>query len=158
MTTNKYEFGIILLGNYYVPISGYHKLKKKSLYDNLYFTFREIFSLADTYETTCQVNEFNSQLTNNVYLEDRTKDFTYSNVLDDIEFVEKILGWLNKFNEYYLAFDNIDLQESNLIDWKLYMELDTWLEEFNELKKLLSIQYEKLKMLREDKVNCTKFN
>ena len=141
------EFGIIIDDVKYLPLfnSSLNNLKKKSLNDNIYFTMRDIFRSADTCDICIEVNYFNEILTNNVYLEDRTDSFTYSDALYDISFVEKLMKWLDRFNVHYLAFEKITEEHKDYVDLRCYIKFEQWMTEFNQLKADVRAQYEMLK-------------
>lgn len=107
-----------------------NNFKKKSLEDNVYFTLRDIFWNSNSSETCMTANEYNDQLTNNVCFEDRTDDFQYANVLYDVNYLEKLLRWLNLITIHYF-----DLKDGDNNDE--YMKFDDWRVRFEELKCLL---------------------
>lgn len=134
-------FGRIIGGVKYIHLMNDNEFKKKSLYDNVYFTLRDIFSNAESADTIMKVNSFNERLTNNIYFEDRTDNFEYTNELNQKHFVEHLKKWLNSFNIYY--FDFVEPEEDEQIDMKEYMKWDDWWVQFEELRKLIDVQYEK---------------
>jgi hypothetical protein len=58
-----------------------NQFKKKSLYDNVYFTLRDIFANADSADIIMEANGFNRRLTDGICFEVRTERFKYSNEL-----------------------------------------------------------------------------
>jgi hypothetical protein len=94
--------------------------KKLSLNDNVYFTLRDIFANADTYDICIQANYYNSMLTNNISFEERNKNesFQYSDVLEQKEYVKKLQSWLKYFDIWWIQFEElkklIDKQQKKL--------------------------------------------
>jgi hypothetical protein len=116
-------------------------LKKKSLYDNIYFTLRDIFANAGECETFMEANNFNISLTNNISFEDRTERFEYSNALHDIYFVTRLKSWLQQLDTSCFAFEELeDGEECNI---HKYMKLDDWWAQCIELKNAIDIQHDK---------------
>ena len=133
-------FGIIINGAKFIRLMDNGDLKKKSLEDNVYFTLSDVFCNTRELSTIIKVNEFNDELTGNVCFEDRTDKFEYTNVLYQKDYVKKLQNWLNIFSENNLEFEKVDDKEINI---KEYIKLDDWWVQFEELKNLLNIQYEK---------------
>ena len=133
-------FGIIINGAKYICHMDNGDLKKKSLEDNVYFTLSDIFCNTRELSTIIKVNEFSDELTGNVCFEDRTDKFEYTNVLYQKDYVKKLQNWLNIFSEGDLEFEKVDDKEINM---SKYIKLDDWWVQFEELKNLLDIQYEK---------------
>ena len=86
----------------WICLSEQHADKSKSLEDNVYFTLREFFMHADTYDMCRSANYFNARLTGNICLEDRPPGFTYTNRLHDPEFVSKLDEWLFRVTPLWL--------------------------------------------------------
>ena len=135
----------LINGIKYMYIMNNNDFKKKSLYDNVYFTLIDIFANAESYCDIMASNSYNKQLTNNVCFEDRTDDFRYTNVLDEKDYVEKLLRWLKKFNIHCFEFLEPEQYEPdvNEIDMKKYMNFDEWWFQFEELIRLIENQYNK---------------
>jgi hypothetical protein len=134
-------WGRLINGVKYIHLMNDNELKKKSLYDNVYFTLRDIFANAESSNTFMETNYFNGRLTNNVSFEDRTERFRYSNELNEISYVSRLHVWLNYFDIHYFKF--VEPEEGEEIDMKKYMKWDDWWIQFEELKKLVHKQYKK---------------
>jgi hypothetical protein len=134
-------FGIIIHGVKYIHLMNNNDFKKKSLYDNVYFTLRDIFANAESSDISIQANEFNNCLTRNMSFEYRTEKVEYTNKLHETYFVEKLKSWLTKFNIHYFKFE--EAHEDEEIDMKEYMKWDDWWGQFIDLRNLIDLQYEK---------------
>ena len=135
----------------YVELCNSHNLKSLSLEDNVYFTLRDIFMNAGSADDAIECNQFNIQLTNDIGFEDRTDTFTYTNVLQDKAFVERLVKWLNytRPKRDFFFCDTIDeYDDFNINCYTLtakwysgnkceYFELDAWMGDFNVLKNIL---------------------
>ncbi len=142
--------GIVINGIKYMYIVNDNDFKKKSLYDNVYFTLRDIFANADSFDTIMESNCYNSILTGNVSFEDRTDKFQYANVLDKKDYTGKLLNWLKNFNVNWFNF--YEPEEYEETDMTKYMKLDEWWVQFEDLRHLIKDQYEKCCMQEEDVV------
>jgi hypothetical protein len=112
-------------------------LKKKSLEDNVYFTLRDIFQNIDNFQFAMESNTYNAKLTNGVFYEERTNDFSYSNVLnDDFSFVYRLATWLSSICEYYFDFEKIE--ENIDIDLEKYIPFEEWISQLNILREHLN--------------------
>jgi len=125
-----------------------NSFKSKSLEDNIYFTLRDIFWNGDTQE--CMIaNKFNGLITNNVFFEDRDKDFNYSNILYDhkSDFTRYLYNWIYNISNHELSknsfFEFFELEKDEEIDMSKYMKYDDWWEQFLDLRKNLKEQLEK---------------
>jgi len=134
-------WGRIIDGVKYICLMNCNDFKKKSLYDNVYFTLRDIFANADSADTIIEANYFNGRLTNNICFEDRTEKFRYTNVLYEQDYVERLQRWLKYFGIYYFEFE--ELEEDEEIDMNKYIKWDDWWVQFEELRDLIDLQYEK---------------
>jgi len=114
--------------------------KKKSLYDNVYFTLRDLFWNSNSADTCFQANNFNHDLTDGIYFEERTEGFQYTNKLHQKYYVERLQRWLKRFNPNYFEF--LEVEELAYED-EAYMKFDEWWVQFEELRKLIDEQYEK---------------
>ena len=138
----------------YVFLCNSYPLKYRSLEDNVYFTLRDIFMNAGSADDAIECNQFNIQLTNEIGYEDRTDTFTYTNVLQDKAFVERLVKWLNytRPKRDFFFTDTIDEDDEWIFygrtlstKWKYsesdkmneYLRLDAWMEDFNVLKNIL---------------------
>ena len=97
-------YGRIIENTKYICLYNDKSFKKFSLEDNVYFTLRDIFLNADSLDTCLEANSFNQKLTNGIYFEERTDDFTYTNVLNSPEYLSRLVRWLEAINEYYFDF------------------------------------------------------
>ena len=135
--------GRIINGIKYIRLCNDNDFKKKSLNDNVYFTLRDIFVNAESYDDIMAANLYNNKITGDVYFEDRTERFQYSNELYQKYFVERIQRWLKRFNIHYFEFAEPEDDDLRFVDEKKYMKFDDWWVQFEELRKLIDEQYEK---------------
>jgi hypothetical protein len=127
--------GIKYNGTNYLRLFHPNDWKQKSLEDNIYFTIRDIFQNIDDFQFAMEANMFNDTLTNSVVYEERTTEFTYSNILNkDFSFVYKLLQWLSYICEYYFDFEEV---VDETIDLDKYILFDEWTSQLDILKKLL---------------------
>lgn len=149
-------WGRIINGIKYIYLINDNEFKKKSLYDNIYFTLRDIFANADLADTFMKANYFNNLLTNNICFEERTEKFKYSRELHQKDYVEHLQKWLKHLNIYYFKFK--EPEEGEDIDMKKYIKFDKWWIQFEELRKIIDKQYEKCCKWEEDDVEkeCTR--
>lgn len=132
--------GLLIQGIKYIHLCNDNNFKKKSLYDNVYFTLRDIFVNADSHDTCMEANLYNIQLTGGITFEDRTEGFQYQNMLHQKDYVQRLQSWLEYFNIYYFEF--VEPKEDEQIDMKEYIKFDDWWVQFEELRKLIDEQYE----------------
>jgi hypothetical protein len=125
----------------YIYLTNDNELKKKSLYDNLYFTLRDIFANASSLDTIMEANSFNSYLSNNICFEGRSESFQYQNIFYEKDYVEQLHEWIKHIDIYYFKFN--EPEEDEEIDMKKYMKWHNWWVQFEELRKLIHEQYEK---------------
>ncbi len=109
---------------------------------------RDIFLNSESFDDAMTANLYNTQLSRDVCFEDRTEQFQYSNDLHQIYFVEKLKSWLKKFRISYFEF--IEPEEGEEIDMNEYMKFDDWWVQFEELRNLIDLQYEKCRRLEEE--------
>ena len=131
----------------YMKLHNENEYKNMSLEDNVYFTLRDIFLNASYIQNMFEANQFNSELTNNVYYEDRDVDFCYTNVLYDKKYVEQLVKWLSTIKLFDFEFeDMISTTQNNEkeIDCKEYIRFDDWLINFDNLKRLLNTRLSEL--------------
>jgi len=127
--------GIKYNGTKYLYLIHPNDWKQKSLEDNIYFTIRDIFQNIDDFQFAMEANIFNYTLTNGVSYEERTNEFTYSNILNkDVDFITRISKWLSYICEYYFDFEEV-VEETINID--KYILFDEWISQLDILKKLL---------------------
>ena len=127
--------GFSVNGMKYIQLINDNNLKKLSLCDNVYFILRDIFMNCDNCMDAVYANTFNSELTGEIYYEDRTPTFAYTNVLQDKSFVKKLVDWLNTIgDERWFDFStNIEDCIYEFSD-QHYIHIDDWLAQFNALK------------------------
>ena len=133
----------------YIQLCNDHNLKFDfALESNVYFTLRDIFVNISDIHHVMTANEFNSQLTNNVYYENRTELFKYTNVLENPEYVSKLYKWLSRIHISDFYFENIsgndDVLTTNELNTK-YMKFDLWYTHFEYLINLVKIRLEQIK-------------
>jgi len=116
----------------YIHLFNCNDFKKNSLYDNLYFTLKEIFWNANSADVSMQANSYNYMLTI-ISFEDIPKD----------EF-RKILELLNRITYDKGWFEFIDLKEREEINEDEYIRFDIWWQQFEELRVMLNKHYDKL--------------
>lgn len=155
--------GIIINKIKYVHLSNDNNLKKKSLYDNIYFTLKDIFVNANAENDFMCANMYNSELTDGICFEDRTHKFEYTNVLEQTTFVKNLKKWFdslkidNLFEFEQVELEKVELEQSefdnliffnkiNKINREEYIKLDNWWIQFEELKCFIDEQYEKICM------------
>ena len=144
----EYEYTRLFDGVKYLKLFNDNNLKTKSLEDNVYFTLRDIFINVSDFDNCIQSNVFNEKLTNNIYYEDRDDNFKYTNILNDDVYLYNLNKWLNNINETNFDFlepsIDADEREKDLyynVDLQNYIKFDSWIEQFNNLKKTISISY-----------------
>lgn len=125
----------------YLQLCNDNNLKKISLEDNVYFTLIDIFLNISDYRFVILSVEFNAKLTNNIRYEVRSKDFTYTYILNDKSYLYDLIQFLQPITSLY--FDYKILENEN-VDLNEYIQLDLWILKFNELKILLYAKYEEL--------------
>jgi len=140
------SWGKIINDTNYIYLSEHNKYKKNSLEDNVYFTLRDIFANTEDVNLCIQSNQFNTTLTGDVYFQDRELNFTYSNVLYDRNFLQKLCEWLNGIESSKLEFNK--LEESEQTDVGKYMKFEDWWKQFEELRSRLNQQCKLLDKFR----------
>lgn len=129
--------GIIYNGIKYVYLTNSNNLKKISLEDNVYFTLRDIFQNIDDFQFAMESNMYNDKLTNGISYEERTHNFSYSNVLNDnFSFVYRLTKWLSCICEYYFDFEIIE--ENIDIDLEKYITFEEWISKLEDLREHLN--------------------
>ena len=133
------------MNNKFVCVNDNNDFKKLSLEDNVYFTLRDIFFNTNLIEDAITVNYFNSLLTDNIYFEDRTSDFKYTNLLNDKTFLDILKKFLKTINPLYFK---LIYEEENV---KLYgdeenydIPFNDWVIQFEDLKQQLENKYNEL--------------
>lgn len=141
--------GKIIDGVKYIHLLNENELKKKSFNDYVYFTLRDIFENAYDYYTISETNWFCQKLTGELYFEDRKSTYTYTNALNKLNYLKKLIKWLNQFDINYFEF--ILLGEDDNINMKEYINWHEWWFQFDELRFLLKQHYENCCMSEEDR-------
>jgi hypothetical protein len=140
------SWGKIINHTNYIYLSEHNEYKKNSLEDNVYFTLRDIFINTEDVNLCIQSNQFNTTLTGDVYFQDRELNFTYSNVLYDRDFLQKLSAWLNGIESSKLEFNK--LEEGEQTDVGKYMKFEDWWKQFEELRSRLNQQCKLLDKFR----------
>jgi len=126
----------------YMYVRDEHQYKSKSLNDNVYFTLRDIFFNGDEFNNIIKANDFNGKLTNNIRFEERDENFSYTNCLQDKNYVNKLCNWLEPFT--LNNFDFVKVEESEQINLNKYLLFSEWVGQFENLKRLLREHYNQL--------------
>ena len=130
-----------------------NNFKKKSLEDNVYFTLRDIFLNADCFDTISEASNFNYELTNGISFEERDSTFQYTNKLNDKIYLKRLIKWLNYIRPGWFEFVAPgEDYEDEVIDMNDYMKFDDWYIQFEELRGLISKQYNKVCKWEKDDV------
>jgi hypothetical protein len=108
------------------------------LNDRVYHTLLDIMANSGDYMILPAANMFLMTLTKGK--DKKAEDFKYANVLQNKEYVEKLLNWCNKINEEYFDFEEAEGDE----DLSKYIPADKWFYHFDQLKRLLE---ERLRVL-----------
>ena len=127
----------------YLQLANENHLKNKSLEDNVYFTLRDIFANVSGLDYCMEANGFNTKLTNGISYEERTIDFTYTNVLNDKIYIHKLSRWLSYIHKSDFEFEAInddgDTEEKEwYLDTRNLFKFDDWWLQFEELKILIT--------------------
>lgn len=143
---NMCEFGIIIDGDKYLPLSIssllLNEAKNKSLHDTIYSILRDIFRNSDRSNVCNQVSEFNDRLMKGIPCDENPDTFDYSDALYDKIYMENLVKWLDAFNESYLC--RFEEGDKSMIDMTGYIEFDEWWSAFEEMKRQVKEQYQKL--------------
>jgi hypothetical protein len=126
----------------YLQLANENNLKKKSLEDNVYFTLRDIFVNVSGIDYCMEANSFNNILTNGISYEERTIDFTYTNVLNDKIYIDQLSEWLSYIQKSDFEFeainDDVDTEEKEwYFDTINLFKFDDWWTQFEELRILI---------------------
>ena len=127
----------------YLQLANETHLKNKSLEDNVYFTLRDIFANVSGLDYCMEANCFNDALTNGISYQERTNDFTYTNVLNDKIYIHKLSRWLSYIRKSDFEFEAInddgDTEEKEwYLDTRNLFKFDDWWLQFEELKILIT--------------------
>lgn len=126
-----------------------NRMKQLSFEDNVYFTLRDIFANAASTHISLSANELNNCLTNGIYFEERTNNFTYTNALYDINYIQRLLVFLNNFRPIMFGF--LEQRKDEQIDQRRYMKFEEWWQQFDMLRKKIAHHYDKLQYAGEIK-------
>ena len=126
-------------------------LKTLSLEDETYFTMRDLFYNADG-GYAYYGNVFNPILSNNIYYEDRTNDFTYTNVLYNLNFIRKLHLYIKAITPADIRYNCKYLRDiikegktmDDCFDKDEYMLFDEWWEDFEKYRKKIAARYDEL--------------
>ena len=140
------SWGKIINHTNYIYLSEHNGYKKNSLEDNVYYTLRDIFANTEDVNLCIQSNQFNTTLTGDVYFQDRETFFTYSNVLYDRNFLQKLSDWLNAIEPGKFEFN--PLEKCDYPQVGKYMKFEDWWKQFEELRGRLNQQCKLLDKLR----------
>lgn len=138
------SYGRIINGIYYIALSDNNNLKKISLEDNIYFTNRDIFCNAGDIDTIMEANSFSRGLTGGISYENRTETFKYTDVLNDITYLQDLIDYYGYINIGY--FDFLEPFENEEINIEDYISFDDWFTQFKNLIDLLKTRLKILKL------------
>ena len=129
----------------YLQLANENHLKSKSLEDNVYFTLRDIFNNVSGFDNCMEANSFNDALTNRISYQERTNDFTYTNVLNDKKYMYRLSEWLSRIHKGEFEFEALNDTEEKEKVWyydtiHLFPFEDWWLQ-LEELKILIRERY-----------------
>jgi len=142
--------GKIIDGIKYIHLLNDNELKKKSFNDCVYFTLRDIFENAYSYDTIVDANWFCKKLTDELYFEDRKSIYKYTGALNKPHYLKKLINWLNKIN--INDFEFILLGEDDKINMEEYIKWHEWWFQFEKLRFLIIEHYENCCMSKEDDI------
>ena len=131
----------------YFQLANENHLKNTSLEDNVYFTLRDIFGNVSGIDYCLEANGFLDELTNGISYQERTIDFTYTNVLNDLSYIHRLNNWLSNIQKYVFDFEAIN-DDVNAEEKKWYFDtinlfkFDDWWIQFEELKILITQRLE----------------
>lgn len=120
----------ILNGQKYIHLMDGHELKKLSLIDNLYSTFRDIWLNTPDLHFAMRVNDINFRITGEVFYKDRTPNFKYHDVMTDSKLKMDILNLFRLNNLIGFDFEWEIEPDDNIADYQLYSE---WQVNYNQL-------------------------
>jgi hypothetical protein len=141
----------------YLQLSNENHLKYESLEDNVYFTLRDIFKNVSGLDFCMEANGFNCKLTNGIGYEERTIDFTYTDVLNDETYIHELSRWLSYIHKSDFEFeaieDDADTDDKEwYFDTRNLLEFDIWWVQFEELRILISMKaFEMTQICEHDK-------
>jgi hypothetical protein len=125
----------------YLQLVNENHLKNQSLEDNVYFTLRDIFYNISEIDFCLEANSFNRILTNGISYKERTKDFTYTNSLNDKTYICELSNWLSSIEKTDFEFEPMNENDTEEKEWYLdtinLFTFDDWWLQFEELKTLI---------------------
>ena len=131
----------------YLQLANENHLKSKSLEDNVYFTLRDIFNNVSGFDNCMEANVFNDALTNGISYQERTDDFTYTNVLNDKKYIYRLSEWLSRIHKGEFEFEALNYtgeEEEEKEKEKVWYNdtinlfpFDDWWKQLEELKVLI---------------------
>lgn len=135
----------IIDGIKYLQLCNENNLKFISLENNIYFTLRDIFVNISGIDYCMEANAFNNKLTDNICYEDRTLNFTYTNILDDDNYIDQLNSWLISISPYDFEYEQIcndpsDEEKEWYFNKDKLIKFNDWWLQFEELKKLIKIK------------------
>jgi hypothetical protein len=129
----------------YLQLANENQLKSKSLEDNVYFTLRDIFNNVSGFDNCMEANSFNDALTNRISYQERTNDFTYTNVLNDKKYMYRLSEWLSRIHKGEFEFEALNDTEEKEKVWYYdtihLFPFDDWWLQLEELKILIRERY-----------------
>jgi len=125
----------------YLQLVNENHLKNQSLEDNVYFTLRDIFNNISGLDFCIEANRFNKILTNGISYEERTKDFTYTNSLNNKTYICELSKWLLSIDKTDFEFEAMNENDADEKEWyfdtKNLFKFDDWWLQFEELQTLI---------------------
>ena len=130
----------------YFQLANENHLKNTSLEDNVYFTLRDIFRNVSGIDYCLEATGFLDELTNGISYQERTIDFTYTNVLNDKKYIYRLNNWLSYIQKYNFEFEAFNDEDDDVEEKKWYFatsnliilfKFDDWWLHFEELKILI---------------------
>lgn len=126
-------------------------LKTLSLEDETYFTMRDLFWNADGVYVY-DANVFNYSLSDNIYYEDRKINFTYTNLLYNLNFIKNLHNYIQKITPADIRFNCRYLKDiikkgntmNDYFDKDEYMLFDEWWEDFEKFREKIADRYDEL--------------
>ena len=146
----------------YLQLANDNQLKNKSLEDNVYFTLRDIFANVYGIDYYLEAEGFNDELTNGIKYQERTINFTYTNVLNDKIYIYRLNEWLSYIQKSNFKFEAIyDVLDTEEKKWYLatrnLFNFDDWWLQFEELKMLIKQRLNLIDNISNTKCCCVFF-
>ena len=136
----------------YISLANENHFKKKSFEDNVYFTLRDIAMNIAGLDYFMEAKIFELKLANEIYYDERTKDFKYSNVLNDKNYIFRLIYWLSHISKSDFEFEPLN-ENANKEEKEWYYEQDNLLFPFDDWWS----QFENLKNIILEHEKCLKF-